>query len=195
VAEEAVVAAVVMADVEVVEDLAAIAVEEDFPVVAADSALEVVASQVVGIMVEAPVVEVDSLVVVVDTPVVVVDTPVVVVDTPVVVVDTPVVEEDSQVVEDMVVTQVVEAVFLVDCPVVFPVAEDIQAEVDLAVEVDMEDSPVVGEDVEVVDVEAVASPVATVAEVAVLAGESKQLIRNRVANLTTKFPKLSAMKT
>jgi len=188
VAEEAVVAAVVMADVEVVEDLAAIAVEEDFPVVAADSALvvvvtavEVAASQVVGIMVEAPVVEVD--------------TPVVVVDTPVVVVDTPVVEEDSQVVEDMVVTQVVEAVFLVDCPVVFPVAEDIQAEVDLAVEVDMEDSPVVGEDVEVVDVEAVASPVATVAEVAVLAGESKQLIRNRVANLTTKFPKLSAMKT
>ena len=176
-----------------VEDPVATAVEEDSPVVAAGSAL-VVASQAVDMVVDSPVVEVDFPVAgQADTPVVdmVVDSQAVE-DSPVAV-DTVV---DSQAVVDVEVEDAVEAVFLADLPVDTPaVVEDFQAVVDSAVEVAMVDSLAVEEDVEVVDVEVVASPVVTAAVVvAVLAGENKHLSGNRVANFTTKFPKLRAIK-
>ena len=168
-----------------VEDPVATAVEEDSPVVAAGSAL-VVASQAVDMVVDSPVVEVDFPVAgQADTPAVdmVVDSQAVE--------DSPVVEDtvDFPVVVDVEVEDAVEAV---DTPAV---VEDFQAVVDSAVEVAMVDSLAVEEDVEVVDVEVVASPVVTAAVVvAVLAGENKHLSGNRVANFTTKFPKLRAIK-
>ena len=174
-----------------VEDPVATAVEEDSPVVAAGSAL-VVASQAVDMVVDSPVVEVDFPVAgQADTPAVdmVVDSQAVE-DSPVAV-DTVV---DSQAVVDVEVEDAVEAVFLADLDTP-AVVEDFQAVVDSAVEVAMVDSLAVEEDVEVVDVEVVASPVVTAAVVvAVLAGENKHLSGNRVANFTTKFPKLRAIK-
>ena len=175
-----------------VEDPVATAVEEDSPVVAAGSAL-VVASQAVDMVVDSPVVGQA------DTPVVVVDSQAVdmVVDSQAVE-DSPVAVDtvDSLAVVDVEVEDVGEAVFLADLPVDTPaVVEDFQAVVDSAVEVAMVDSLAVEEDVEVVDVEVVASPVVTAAVVvAVLAGENKHLSGNRVANFTTKFPKLRAIK-
>ena len=169
-----------------VEDPVATAVEEDSPVVAAGSAL-VVASQAVDMVVDSPVVEVDFPVAgQADTPAVdmVVDSQAVE-DSPVAV-DTV----DSLAVVDVEVEDVVEAVFLADLPVDTPaVVEDFQAVVAMV------DSLAVEEDVEVVDVEVVASPVVTAAVVvAVLAGENKHLSSNMVANFTTKFPKLRAIK-
>ena len=160
-----------------VEDPVATAVEEDSPVVAAGSAL-VVASQAVDMVVDSPVVGQA------DTPVVVVDSQAVE-DSPVAV-DTV----DSLAMVDVEVEDVGEAVFLADLPVDTPaVVEDFQAVVAMV------DSLAVEEDVEVVDVEVVASPVVTAAVVvAVLAGENKHLSGNRVANFTTKFPKLRAIK-